>query len=252
MIHSIKFADVTKTTVAHSSKAPILTNGKTFEFKPGLNILFGPNGCGKSTLLLNIARMLMCEEATYPCVTWDSLAYFRKPVEVSIRHDEEPIVYFNPENEVGISYGSFNDSFFMEGVVSTMQRKLSSGQRVHVQLGQAIESFLKRANANKGIEWKGNIDPEAPTVANWKACQQVTEKTDVRTILLDEPDRSIDIPHEADLWKFLFRFRDATKTQVIISTHSIVPILWDLPRECFMDLVPGYYDKCLEAIKRPD
>src|SRR4051812_30455560 len=24
---------------------------KAFEFKPGLNILFGPNGCGKSSLL---------------------------------------------------------------------------------------------------------------------------------------------------------------------------------------------------------
>ena len=44
MITHLKFKSGFATQLPHFA-------GRTFEFKPGLNILFGPNGCGKSTVL---------------------------------------------------------------------------------------------------------------------------------------------------------------------------------------------------------
>lgn len=158
-------------------------------------------------------------------------------------------MYFNPEKEVGVSYGSFVDDFFDEGIVTVLQGKLSSGQRVIARFNQAMNR-LQAQKFDAPIEWKGRSNPDSPQVANWKACQKISETTKIRTILLDEPDRSVDIPLAVEFWKFLLRVHEAQKTQVIVASHALFPILWDLPRECFVDLVPGYYDRCVEALKR--
>ena len=62
MINHIKFLD---------GFAPTLQciQHKTFEFKPGINILFGPNGCGKSTILKTLKAYCGIEKGG-----WSSLS----------------------------------------------------------------------------------------------------------------------------------------------------------------------------------
>ena len=36
-------------------------NGKTIEFKPGMNVIVGRNGCGKTSLLNVIRKLTMCD-----------------------------------------------------------------------------------------------------------------------------------------------------------------------------------------------
>jgi predicted ATPase len=41
---------------AHFASVPSLAKSRTFEFKPGINVLYGENGSGKTTLLNAIAK----------------------------------------------------------------------------------------------------------------------------------------------------------------------------------------------------
>ncbi len=50
-------------TAEWTKKLPFWKEGsRTIEFKPGLNILYGPNGCGKTTTLQAIMRYTMCSQ----------------------------------------------------------------------------------------------------------------------------------------------------------------------------------------------
>lgn len=42
--------------------------GKTFQFKPGLNIIIGENGCGKTSLLNVIRHLTFCDELYYSSI----------------------------------------------------------------------------------------------------------------------------------------------------------------------------------------
>ena len=39
------------TPIEYLSRLGAFKNGKTYEFKPGVNIIVGKNGCGKTTLM---------------------------------------------------------------------------------------------------------------------------------------------------------------------------------------------------------
>ena len=71
MIHSIKFKDPKKVKLPPAAIGDMHPNyafsldsikGKTFEFKPGVNVIVGANGCGKTSLLNVIRHLTFCDE----------------------------------------------------------------------------------------------------------------------------------------------------------------------------------------------
>ena len=65
MITEVKITDNTSLPLAYSNNIAALSNGATFQFKNGINIIIGKNGCGKTTLLKNIANYLLCDNNLY-------------------------------------------------------------------------------------------------------------------------------------------------------------------------------------------
>lgn len=67
MIHTLTFKDPESVNLPEGIHASYLfklpsIKGKTFEFKPGLNVIVGKNGCGKSSLLKAIRALTFCDE----------------------------------------------------------------------------------------------------------------------------------------------------------------------------------------------
>ena len=60
---------ITKVVINNNGDTPIeylsglgaFRNGKTYEFKPGVNIIVGKNGCGKTTLMNLIRKYLLVD-----------------------------------------------------------------------------------------------------------------------------------------------------------------------------------------------
>jgi predicted ATPase len=69
MVKSITFNKVTLSKARnYMTDLPCLI-GKTFEFKPGANILCGYNGCGKTSILKAIRAMTFCERKRYSSIS---------------------------------------------------------------------------------------------------------------------------------------------------------------------------------------
>lgn len=232
-----------------------------FEFKPGLNIIFGPNGSGKTTLLTLLAKMFHCYQGGIPKVTQESINQrsetkkgFKSDVIESIAsaqiiHDAQPVHYFSPDTTPGLYGGmaAFDFDFLGGTEMSIFMAKKSSGQSTMMHMQRVIQSLSK----NGSVEWKANLNRKSkePWDINNQAVAKFLETAtcDVgqKTILCDEPDRSLDMGNQILLWNIIEKIW-SKKYQVIIAAHSPFSLLRFEAN--YIELVDGYKTECVLAI----
>ena len=71
MIEQLKVINVDEPPIEWWSKP--FPRKRTFNFKPGINVLWGPNGSGKSTIIKALARLTHCEQGGVSTVTQHSV-----------------------------------------------------------------------------------------------------------------------------------------------------------------------------------
>lgn len=236
MIAEIKVTDPERTPVKWWPSVTALKDLQ-LTLTPGLTILLGENGSGKSTLLLAVARQLHCAQGGRSVVTQTSvLEVFRDHTYLNglqLTHDGQSVRYVDPSRKLGMAGAAFDEDFFMEGVVSAAL-KGSAGQLVIKRVLDAVaakpvsvEWAMQRDHVND--LWQKRLDDVA---------QELTAKIPVGppTILLDEPDRSLSLPNQKQLWAALPRL--AKKVQVIVATHSSFAL--DVAGATYVELTPGY------------
>jgi len=272
VISELRVVDKDKTCIKWWTKVEAFKRRTVFKFKPGLNILWAPNGHGKTTLLLAIARMLHAEQGRNTTITQQSLTElfgfgmrsFRRGSDKMTHeelaeeefksgllpvHDGQSVMYFDPGHAVGLSRGgaAFDEDFFMEGVGSLASRG-SAGettlQRMNgifaVFLGKAPWPDIKYTMERRGVNdlWGTRIDVVAEFLKG-------TIPKGQPTILLDEPDRSLDIPYQFGIWRALPR--DSKNFQIIVATHSLFAL--NIPGAHYIDMKKGYLKQCRDVMK---
>jgi len=217
MIHAAFIKNVNKTPCKWWPKVEGLKRRKTLRFKAGLNILWGRNGTGKSTLLTALARYFHCEQGGHSVVTGNSvramsLDLFRDDLctGMKVEHDGQPVFYVNPSQAIGLIGGGagFDDDFFMEGVMNTTAH-ISAGQTTLMRTNMVMKKLKEGV---KEIEFK-----QKPPEGIEKMLKPTSDEKGPVTILLDEPDRSMDIDFARQLWDLLPLL--ARERQIIVATH---------------------------------
>lgn len=236
-----------------ASNLPALHRRK-FDFTPGLNVLFGANGCGKSVLL-------KCIKA-YCCLQhggWSKLSENGELPGTNVTHFPQAFRAFTPTGECDTIVGwdgtatFFNDSDMIlndmtwfynpdvlkqEGLTTEAEqidlhvKKPSSGQ-TRIQKLNKIFHVLKNPP-----EFAVKGGPEAQYVRSLPNTGRVT-------ILLDEPEKSLSIPKQIELFNFLKTFQN--DAQIIITTHS--PFILINNDINIIEMEPGYMNECKELIK---
>lgn len=249
----IRFLDIQKpeeTCIKWLGKVAALKAPRRFEFTPGLNILWGRNGSGKTTVLKLLARMFQCEQGGIPTVTQNSIHElfpgFRDDDDekvfaaVEVSHDGQGVRHFDPSHSVGLIGGGagFDDDFFTAGVMNTMF-KGSAGQTTLYRFEQIMGGFLKDSAAPKpdfkmkkehvNETWSGRIELIE------KFLKGSGEKGPV-TVMFDEPERSFDLPTQAQLWRLMRA--QAHRAQFIIASHSIFAL--NIPEANYHEIDKGY------------
>jgi predicted ATPase len=212
-------------------------------FKPGLNILFGPNACGKSTVLKMIGAYCSINTARgesgwtrFQNPGFDKVKElphaFKKlspgGCEAEIEWDGTPTLLADPGISDQTSFSYFYDSKEdspdgMTGITDQLQMmhtKASSGQMRLVKIHQYYEALKKPPVINqlpkkaKSVNsvWRGSWNRLVEYV-------NTLSQKGPNTLLLDEPDRSLSIHTQMLFWTKAIP-NMAKFAQVIVASHS--------------------------------
>lgn len=247
MIYQLDILDPSKTPVKWLSSVEALKAPRTFEFKPGLNVLWGRNGAGKTTLTKVLARLFHCEQGNQPYVTQESLSelvgggFDDVDVErgVKVTHDGQGVRHFDPGHAVGLTGGgaAFDWDFGTDGLANAMF-KGSAGQTTMFRFDRLVNEII--AGEVPEVEWKlsrGRLnstwDKRAKVAASFL---EANAERGQPTILLDEPERSYDLNAQVGVWRLLRAYAD--EVQFIVASHSLFAL--KIPGAHYIELSPRY------------
>lgn len=252
MISEIDFSELSKSKeFAYAGKLDFFKAHKKVEFKPGLNVLFGPNGCGKSTILRMAAMTLAAEQGGVSTITTTWLSDIFdfggecKLDGIKVSHDGQPLMYGNPRNAVGLFGGgaAFDDDFFSEGLAN-IQSKASTGLTTMNRLNRMLAVALGKAPfpAKFDERVKGSSRHKA-AMALLKASIPVGQQT----LIFDEPESGLGLPVQGNLFSILHEAAKKNNFQLIIATHSAFAL--GLPSCNFIEMSPDYLHNSRVALE---
>lgn len=248
----------------YAAEVPYFKGRRKVTFKPGLNILFGPNGCGKSTILQILGRTMCATQGGISTLTesaiQDGVDMFAgigkgksmtSRVGLKVEHDGQPVVFCDPRAAVGLIGGAFDDDFFSAGVREVTERR-SHGQRAlsrsngalavllgHVPFPTEVAARVNRKHVND--MWQRALDvleaQMAPTIDKGQG-----------SVLLDEPEANFSLVWQARLWARLAQAEVAKNFQLIVASHS--PFALGIAHANYIDLVAGFRQECEDALRK--
>lgn len=269
---------LTKVTITDNKNTPLpyipnlWDNGASWEFKPGINIIVGENGCGKSTLLNLIATFGLCKNSIV-----SKLPDLNAPFEVlkldpffntSILGDKEESLkdgcIINMDYQ-GVVFRYFpaaeqkgNDGMEdIEMLSLYMERGCSSTGE---SMTDALAVLIKRMNGEKKVNFPiADLKKYADSANDvWKPRLNmlldyykenripVTQEDFEFTVLMDEPDRNLDIDHIKQLYNILSYHRPMTQIVAVVHNPVLIYKLVQVGEINFIEMTPGY----IEDIRR--
>ena len=237
--------------------------GKTFNFTDNVNVLFGSNGCGKSTLLKciksycaiehggwsRIGNFLTLGASTSSQFPFVYRAYTpSKECDTLVHWDGTATLFYDREiNSDDITWFYNNDILKREGFTTESEQlqrmadKPSSGQTRMEVLNKIFESAHYPPDFTASTPNKNNSyeQMEVSYINSLPRNGRVT-------IMLDEPEKSLSIPKQIELFEAL-RQQTRRGIQFIIATHS--PFILFENDFNIIDMEQGYVDICKNAIK---
>jgi len=258
MIEELRVTNRQQTPIGWWPDVKSFSRRKVFRFQPGMNILLGPNGTGKSTIIKALARLTHCEQGGCPRLTETSIRHFMKDrvrggedrpkTGLSLVSDGQPVHYFDPSVSPGLVGGSFDYDFLDEAItLSLPSRKVSSGQ---VTMGKLNRILRLARECGETVDiptfhWN-DIWMDAVEVAVRGLKSQIPKGQ--KTILLDEPGRSLDLLNQIQLWDLLRKITDGGQAQFIVATHAIQALEFEGAH--IIETEKGYHGKVLQALEK--
>lgn len=266
MIKSVTIRDAGCAPYAYIADIPALKEGTTIEFKPGINIIVGANGCGKSTLIKTIATYLLCGNGCMKTPTgynsvrdaandrhlWDPTETEKLLDGVDVAHDYNGVAFIL-RNSYEMEEGeALRD---MDSFVSAYKRRVSSmGENTMFSIQTLFDVMfadkgveylafpianLKKIMDNAGDVWKERLKK----LLLYYKRNQVTDLTpeDFQyTVLMDEPDRNLDIYNLDQVADILSQ--DKEMTQLIATVHNplLIARLSQKPNVNIIEMTEGY------------
>lgn len=248
IISKLRIKNVDNLPVYWWKKVNSFKTRKEFDFTDGLNIVIGPNASGKSTLLTLLAKIFHCEQGRISKLTRHSIDELfgtfdeKKDLGVELVTDGQPVGYFNPDLKIGGM--GYIDYDFLGEHLNSMFVKGSQGQKT-------MRDFIKTCRVLKDTDeiswgmdgscndlWQNRIDIIKKTI---KKSVPLGKKT----LLFDEPERSLDLQNELVLFSKTLPIV-VKEFQVIIATHSPFAFFMDAN---FIELKRGYRNRMKKDIE---
>lgn len=267
MLQKVLIKDNTNLPLSYASDLEAFRDGTEYNFKPGVNIIVGPNGSGKSTLIRMLSMFFWCStgmESSYEkglglndsnrmfnkdeslrdgiVINHDYITkvFILKPYK-DMKQDEDlssfesfSLMFHSKSSSVGegtnLSLQSLFKIMFKEGQTYDFVTKKLKEKIDHVSdyWGERYKKFLKYYKENRIIP-----GPDEKEI----------------TVLMDEPDRNLDVFNINNLSKVLSFHKP--QTQIIASIHNPLLIykLSGVKDINFIELEENYLYRVRRALK---
>lgn len=257
MITSIKITDNQRTPFRYLPDVPAFENGKEFVFKPGVNVIIGENGSGKSTLLNLISKYTFCENSMCSKMP-ESALDFPKIFDddrvldgIEIHSDYVgKVFHMLPHSEM--KQDSILDCYENFGLYGT-GLSCSSGEKGVVAINSLFNFMFSQDDYAFPIEkLKKMIETSNPFWANrigdllyyyTKNRIEMTEDDFEFTVLMDEPDRNLDINNIMHVYGVLSFHKPQTQIIAVIHNPALIYKLSKLDCVHFVEMTDGYLKK---------
>jgi predicted ATPase len=210
MIHSLRFTDGYPTNLPGVRR-------KTLRFNNRLNLIVGPNGAGKSTILRTLGLGAGCGEGGWSSERGAGEVHPDLGYRYELDWDGEAVFYQD-------CYSNSEHSFIDETYLETHPELRSTGERRIGLMNELIDDIEGRF-----LTYKMRRD-ERPS------------------LVLDEVDNHLGFAGQAIVWNELMP-KLSKKYQLIVSTHSVFPILLrrdnPLREDRLFDLGDRYAEFCV-------
>lgn len=257
MIKSVQFTEGYPLDLVSQYDGKTKLLARKFEFKPGLNILFGPNGCGKSTILRAIAAHGLTKKGwsnidISPAKLSFKLDIFGdqpEPMDIETHFASEmkckadveldgPVYYVNPEvteyehaeYRAGNNLGSGTLSAMAEIALRFDASKQSSGEACMTAQGNILTNLadgtlaFSKARIDDMLESRKNSNEQWYNAA--KTAYEYAESTVLKggcpTVILDEPENHFSMEITVGLFQNIIPELIARGYQVIVATHFVL------------------------------
>lgn len=261
MVYKVIIKDNQRSPLYYLPDLKAFKNGTEYIFQSGVNVIVGENGCGKTTLMKLIEAYLMidkeeCGRGSYGSVI--SRLYGKFKTKEESFHDGVSVIADYEKNAFRLCHASEKDndqimSSFRNFGTFFEQRHASTGEGVHIALA-SLFGYMYGGDVSLKFDYS-QFKENYPEYFKYITKHRNTS-VDEWTILMDEPDRNLDIENIDEIKGILSFHKE--RTQIIAVVHNPL-LIYNLSNNSEVNLIEmtkGYVKKVKKTIddllKYPD
>lgn len=270
MIKRIDFSDIKNAPIGYLGGIDFFNKNKSITFKSGINVIVGLNGCGKTTLLNLIRRYTLClTNMTSTCPSGNmefiKLLFFDDDKicdGIKVISDYQGVVFnmldykvLEEESNCLQSASKFNTYINMlncstgEGISSGLDSLFNVMFDPKTNLEFPIKK-LKEIVINKYLPAQSKAKAKQLLQYYRENSFQYDNPKDFEfTVLMDEPDRNLDINRVKEVYNILSHKKDNTQIIAVVHNPVLIYRLSKSKNVNIIEMTKGYVEDVVKFVE---